>query len=118
MSILAETIRMQLDYQGPAIPWSWGIHAMKSLPEAEVDSKGYAIRTGDDFRMGGLQFKVQGFKFKGHVRVILDFNDTYIVRFGRLSKGFKVIKEYEDVYNDMLTDIIDDYVETDHGEYK
>lgn len=115
---LAKTIRNQLDWKGVSIPWSWGLHAMKALPEAKIDSKGYAIRTGDDFRMGGLQFKVQGFKFNGHVRIILDFNDTYIVRFGTLRKGFTLKHEVEGVYCDMLTSLIDNYVETNDGSYK
>lgn len=112
MITLAETIRQQLNYQGRAIPWSWGMHALRALPEAKTGSDGYAIEDDDDFKMGGLQFKVQGTKFKGHVRIILDYGDTYIVRFGHLRKRFKVIKEYEGVYNDMLTDLVDRYVET------
>ena len=112
MSVLAETIAQQLDSQGKSIPWSWGIHALRALPESKVDNDGNTIKTDDDFRMGGLQFKVQGFKFKGHVRVILDWNDTYIVRFGTLRKVFKVVHEVSGIYCDMLTGIIDEYVET------
>ena len=99
---LAETINKQLHWQGVSIPMSWGIHAKKALPE----------KTEEDFKMGGLQFQVQGAKFKGHIRILLNWDDTYIVRFGKLRKGFRLVKEYTDVYCDDLVNLIDDYVET------
>lgn len=100
---LATEIYKQLYASGAVIPMSWGAHAFRGLPE----------KTEEDFKAGGLQLKVQGAKFKGHIRILLNYDDTYIVRFGKLRKGFRLIKEYTDVYNDQLVSIIDDYVETD-----
>ena len=99
---LAKTIYEQLYYQTPSIPMSWGAHGFKALPE----------KTDEDFKMGGLQLRVQGAKFKGHVRILLNWDDTYIVRFGKLHKGFRLIEELKDVYCEDLVTLIDDYVET------
>ena len=72
------------------VVWSWGFH------------KPVAIENG-------LQFRVQGFKFKGAVEVVYDEGwDLFNVRF---IKGGKVIDTVEEVYLDGLVDVIDDYVE-------
>lgn len=99
---LATIIWQQLNSEGAMIPMSWGTHGLKALPE----------KTEEDFKTGGLQLRVQGAKFKGHIRIILNWDDTYIVRFGKLRKCFRLIKEFNNIYNDQLVALIDDYVET------
>ena len=72
------------------VVWSWGFH------------KPVAIKDG-------LQFKVQGYKFKGVVEVAYDEGrDLFDVRF---IKSNKVVNMIKGVYFDMLIDTIDDYVE-------
>ena len=72
------------------VVWSWGFH------------KPVAIENG-------LQFKVQGYKFKGVVEVAYDEGrDLFDVRFFMANK---VVNTIEGVYFDMLVDTIDDYVE-------
>lgn len=57
----------------------------------------------------GLQFKVQGFKFRGIVEVVYnEGRDLFDVRF---IKSGKVVNTIEGVFFDMLVDTIDDYVE-------
>ena len=57
----------------------------------------------------GLQFKVQGFKFRGIVEVVYnEGRDLFDVSF---VKRNKVIKSIDGVYFDMLVDTIDDFVE-------
>ena len=56
-----------------------------------------------------LQFKVQGFKFRGIVEVVYnEGRDLFDVRF---LKANKVVNTIEGVFFDMLVDTIDDYVE-------
>lgn len=57
----------------------------------------------------GLRFRTQGFRHVGWVEVVYDEGwDLFKVR---LIKGGKVIKEVEQVYVDMLIDLIDGLVE-------
>lgn len=72
------------------IMWSWGINQIVALDN-------------------GLQFRVNGWKFKGKVRVVYDegsdlFNITYIQR-------GKEVMTLEGIYADMLTKTIDEFVE-------
>lgn len=72
------------------VVWSWGFH------------KPIAIENG-------LQFKVQGFKFKGIVSIVYNegrdlFDITFI-------KANKVVATANDIFFDMLVDTIDCYVE-------
>ena len=72
------------------VVWSWGFH------------KPVAIENG-------LQFKVQGYKFKGVVEVAYDEGrDLFNVRF---LKANTVVNTIEGVYFDMLVDTIDNFVE-------
>ena len=72
------------------VVWSWGFH------------KPVAIENG-------LQFKVQGYKFKGVVEVAYDEGrDLFNVHF---LKANKLVNTIEGVFFDMLVDTIDDYVE-------
>ena len=72
------------------IVWSWGFHNPQAIEN-------------------GLQFRVQGFKFRGIVQVIYnEGHDLFDVSFKR---GSKVVKSVDGVYFDTLVDVIDDYVE-------
>jgi hypothetical protein len=96
---VATTIRQQLLAFGQMKVWSWG---------ATNWSCGQLAETKENF----LAFKVNGLKFKGIVKVILDWSDTYKVQFIKIEKGSEVIKkEISNVYFDELTDKIDNVVE-------
>ena len=72
------------------VVWSWGFHQPVAIEN-------------------GLQFKVQGFKFKGVVEVAYnEGHDLFDVRF---IKGGKVIETIEGIYFDCLIETVDDYVE-------
>ncbi len=57
--IIATEIRNQLYHFGKQIVWSWGAHNWKG---------------GEDF----LEFKVQGYKLKGFIRIILNYTTTFL----------------------------------------
>lgn len=72
------------------VVWSWGFNSPIAVKN-------------------GLRFKVQGYKFRGVVEVVYnEGKDLFDVSF---IKANKVIKSVEDVYFDMLVDVIDNYVE-------
>ena len=78
------------------VVWSWGFHNAVAVEN-------------------GLRFKVQGFKFRGVVEVVYnEGRDLFDVSF---IKANKVIATVNDVFFDMLVDVIDAYVErtTDYG---
>lgn len=57
----------------------------------------------------GLQFKVQGYKFRGVVSIVYnEGRDLFDVSF---IKANKVINRIDGVFFDMLVDTIDDFVE-------
>jgi hypothetical protein len=98
---IAHTINSQLNLCGLQVRWSWGIHALRSLPAME----GFC---------GGLQAKVKGRKFSGHIRIWLTGMDDYTIQLGSLRKGiFKVTKSVDGIYCDTLADTVDDLIETD-----
>ena len=66
-----------------------------------------ALKESKEFQ-GGLQFQVNGFKHKGIVRVQLKWIDTYTITF--INEKGVTVKEVEDVYCDMLVDVLD-YIE-------
>ena len=69
---------------------SWGCHAFDAIPN-------------------GLQFSVQGFKFKGKVRVI--YNEGLDLFTVELIKRGKTYKTFNKVYFDTLVSLIDREVE-------
>ena len=72
------------------VVWSWGFHKPVSIKN-------------------GLQFKVQGYKFKGVVEVAYDEGrDLFNLRF---LKANKVVNTIEGVFFDSLVEVIDDFVE-------
>ena len=59
-----------------------------------------------------MTFRVSGLKFKGIVKIILNWSDTYTVQLVKNQKGAEVIKaEKSDIYCDQLTEIVDNLVE-------
>ena len=73
------------------VVWSWGFNSPKALPN-------------------GLQFKVQGFKFKGYVSIVYkEGKDLFAVSF--LNYQMETKKEISGVYFDELVEVIDSVVE-------
>lgn len=92
---IAETIRRQLLGTGLIKVWSWGANTFRAI-------------------QNGLTFKVQGFKFKGNIEIILMPSDTYTIR---LLKDKEIQQEFENVHFDEMVDLIDVQVElTDNYE--
>jgi len=74
----------------------------------------FAVMTGSKnfaYDKNSLSFKIGRNKTKAnYVKITLDPSDTYTVTFGQLQKfKYVVLKEYKDVYGDMLQDIFTDY---------
>lgn len=100
---VAQIIQQQLIAGGRNKVMSWGANSWThgTMPKQEKGG-------GENF----LIFKVQGFLFKGMVRVILAWDDTYTVQLLKKEKGELVVKnEITNVYCDELTDVIDNKVE-------
>ena len=114
---IAQTIMQQLYAGGRSKVFSWGANSWSCGKMPKTDR-------GDRIGVGGesyLMFKVQGFLFKGMVRVILAWDDTYTVQLLKKEGGELVVKdERTNVYFDELTDIIDRKVEHcgDEEKYK
>jgi hypothetical protein len=64
------------------------------------------IEESSEFQ-GGLTFRVNGLHHKGQVSILLKWSDVYVVRF---SKNGIVLKENDEVYCDMLIEVLD-YIE-------
>ena len=92
---IAKTIISQINYADKWALMAYGSRNYVALPE----SKEY---------QGGLQFKVNGLHHKGFVRVQLKWIDTYTITF--LNKKGDVKKEVQDVYCEMLVNVLD-YIE-------
>ena len=76
-----------------AIVFSWGFHSPKAITD-------------------GLEFQVQGFLFKGIVKVLYDGgSDTFVVRLENADGSLH--SEHTDVYLDNLVSVIDNAVEKD-----
>lgn len=97
---IAKTIKHQLTTLGAIQVMSWGSHVWTG---------------GKDF----LAFRVQGFKFKGIVKITLTPMDVYEIEFikGRFINGTPEHKR-ENVYFDEMVDIIDEYVEHTGANYE
>ena len=100
---IAQTILAQIKAGGINVFLSWGPNSFSCGTMPKVERGG-----GESY----LMFKVQGFLFKGMVRVILAWDDTYTVQLLKKEGGELVVKdERKNVYFDELTDIIDRKVE-------
>jgi len=72
------------------VVWSWGFHQPVAIEN-------------------GLQFRVQGFKFRGVVSIVYnEGSDLFDLSF---IKRNKVVKSIDGVFFDSLVEVIDDYVE-------
>lgn len=89
---IARTIIEQIKYTDKWALMAYGSRNFIALSE----SKDY---------QGGLQFQVNGFHHNGLVRIQLKWIDTYTITF--ISKKGEIVKEVEDVYCDMLIEILD-----------
>jgi hypothetical protein len=94
---IAKTIQEQLFAFGKMKVWSWGANAWTAIEN-------------------GLQFKVQGFKFKGTVKITLHPSDYYIIEFIK-SHSAEPIHKVDMCYFDEMNNIIDNYVEYTGKDY-
>ena len=92
---IAKTILEQIKYGDKWALMAYGSKHFVALPESK------------EFQ-GGLQFEVNGLKHIGTVRIQLKWIDTYTITF--INKKGVTVKEVEDVYCDMLLDVLD-YIE-------
>jgi hypothetical protein len=76
-------------------PWAFGAYGATKLFEIPECSK-YA---------GGLMFTVNGKKHKGNVLIFLKWSDVYKIVF--MSEDGVPVKEVDEVYCDMLVDVLD-----------
>lgn len=93
---IAKTIHSQLIGMGAVKVMSWGAHKWQG---------------GKDF----LAFKVQGFKFKGTVKITLHPCDYYIIEFIKVGTPTHIV---DNVYFDEMVGVIDNYVEFTGANYE
>lgn len=105
---IARTIADQINHLSPMAFGSWGAkNFVATLPQTQG-------RICDQTE-GGLQFKVNGIKHKGLVKIELQFNDTYRIRTVKIRKQQVVIcEEREDVFFDELIEHLDEMIEDRH----
>ena len=70
---------------------SWGSHAWRTINST------------------GLRFRVQGQHHKGHVYIILGWDDTFTLYFTKVNGEILEVKE--NIYVDVLIETIDNFVE-------
>ena len=64
--------------------------------------------SSSDEKMGALNIRFTGSKKCNHVKIVLNFQDTYDITFYKIrGMDYKIIAEYEDIYVDQLHDIIE-----------
>jgi len=90
--VIARTIINQIKYSDRMALMAWGANNF------------IALEITKEFH-GGVQFKVNGLRFKGYVHIQLRWVDDYTVSFLNI-KG-EVKKQVEGVYCDMLVEVID-----------
>ena len=80
-------------FANPYIPFSWGFNSQRAIEN-------------------GLQFKVQGFKFKGFVQVVYnECTDLFDVKFLEDTFVKELVTSEEGLYLDNLVSVIDNVVE-------
>ncbi len=87
------------------------ISQIKALDHMALFAWGFKNGVGLD---DGVQFDVNGLKFKGKVIIKLTAMDDYTITFGRMNRKtfeFDVKHTAEGVYCDQLVEILDHYVE-------
>ncbi len=114
---ISQKIMQQLYAGGRNKVYSWGANAWSCGVMPKTNRSGRIGLGGEPY----LMFKVQGFLFKGMVRIILAWDDTYTVQLLKKEGVDLVVKdEMVNIYFDELTDIIDRKVEHcgDEEKYK
>lgn len=86
---VGETLQV-LSYN-KGIYWSWGVHDLSNICNK------------------GLMFRVNGHHHKGWVLITLDWTDTYDVYL--ISTHGNIVKDFHQVYFDMLVELIDNHIE-------
>ena len=84
---------------------------IKALDHMALFAWGFKNGVGLD---DGLQFDVNGIKFRGKVIIKLNAMDLYDITFGRMNRKtleFDVKHTAEGVYCDQLVEILDHYIE-------
>jgi len=105
---IAKTIQSQIIACDPSALMAYGAKQFVALTEKTA---------GSLTSLGGLSFKVNGLKHKGHVIINLMGNDTYTVRTWKIVMSGKNIgkrtmkEEMENVYADQLVQVLDSFVE-------
>jgi len=100
--IYAQEIKNQIVAQSPMALMSYG--AQKFLAHGETET-----------RRAALEFRVNGYKHKGIVRISLCWNDTYTVETIKIRKGeIKICGSFDDVYFDQLIEVLDTLIEGKH----
>jgi hypothetical protein len=89
---IPNTIYQQLRHFGQIKMWRWGVSNLVGCGKERF-----------------LRFNVSGMKFKGFVKITLNFMDTYDIQF--IKKSGEVEKEVSGVYFDEMVEVIDEYVE-------
>jgi hypothetical protein len=106
---VASTIKSQLTNGRDVIKvMSWGARDWTAV--------GNLVDTISGIHLGALRFRVSGAKFKGIIEIALMPSDTYTVTLFKMDKrqpkGVKIVEVMDDIYFDVLTDVIDRRVET------
>ena len=105
---IAKTIRNQITAIDPYAFWAYGAKDFVALTEKREETL---------VSLGGLSFRVNGLKHKGHVIINLMGNDTYTVRTWKIVMSGKNIgkstmkEEREGVHFDELVAVLDEFVE-------
>jgi len=100
---IAKTIIQQIRMMDPRALMAWGAKDCTAIPEGKQEI---------GFVLGGVYFKVNGLKHRGYVRIFLMPDDTYTIQIFRIRKyEIKGLQTVENVYCDMLMDVIDGLIE-------
>lgn len=98
--MVAHTILEQIKALDNMALWAWGANQFVAMEN-------------------GVQFKIRTPKYKRGVmvRITLNWMDTYDIKVIRVTKGKeKVLETAEDIYCDMLVDVLDRLIEGDKKE--
>lgn len=95
----AQEIKNQIVAQSPMALMSYG--AQKFVAHGDNDN-----------RRAALEFRVNGYKHKGLVRISLGWNDLYTIETIKIRKGeVKICGSYDEVYFDQMIEVLDHLIE-------
>lgn len=99
---VGQIIHSQLKALGLTDLMAWGAEKFMSFESNQLVENS----------LGGLVFKVNGIRHKGHVMISLNGGDLYDVKIGKLNKGIWVEqKEEKDIFLEDLVVTIDNLIE-------